>query len=116
MITIEVKNNIIYTTAKGKLTKEDYQLLVPALRKLLTEHQKISWYFEMSDFKGWEPAALWEDISFDLKHRNDFEKVAMVGDKKWEQWLSLIMKPFTQASIKYFTIADKEMGLTWINE
>jgi hypothetical protein len=34
----------------------------------------------MIGFQGWDPSALWDEIKFDLRHANDFERVATVGD------------------------------------
>lgn len=68
----------------------------------------------MEDFKGWELKAFWEDAKFDMQHANDFEKIAMVGEKKWQQWLTEVMKPFTKAEIKFFESADSSEALQWI--
>ena len=47
-------------------------------------------------------ADLWQDIKFDVKHFGDIERLAMVGEKKWEQWMATFCKPFTTATVKYF--------------
>jgi hypothetical protein len=39
----------------------------------------------MVDFQGWEAAALWDDIKFNAAHFTDIDRLAMVGDKKWDQ-------------------------------
>ena len=46
--------------------------------------------------------------------RTDYEKIAMVGDKKWQNWITQFMKPFTNADIKYFNIDQKEDAKNWI--
>src|SRR6478672_1555723 len=108
MITIQTDGNIIYTIARQELTNEDYNILIPALERLAEGSKSIRWYFEMQDFKGWELQAFWKDVKFDLKHRNDFEKVAMIGEKRWEQWLAEVLKPFTKATVKYFELESKQ--------
>ncbi|MCB0538708.1 MAG: STAS/SEC14 domain-containing protein [Chitinophagales bacterium] len=112
----QIQDNIIYTQATGTLTKEDYEKLLPVLKLLLEKHEKIRWLFSMEDFTGWEPVALWKDLQFDIKHVNDFEKIAMVGEKEWQKWLTNIMKPFTPAEILFFEVADREAALKWIKE
>ena len=110
----ESEGNLIATVASGKLTVADYDQLLPLLKTKLAQHQKIRWYFEMNAFEGWELKAFWEDVKFDLSHANDFEKVAMVGDKQWEEWMTKTMHPFTNAEIKYFPLSQKEVALQWI--
>jgi len=33
---------------------------------------------------GWERGADWGDTDFFFSHRNDFEKIAVVGNPRWE--------------------------------
>ncbi|MGY8914825.1 MAG: STAS/SEC14 domain-containing protein, partial [Flavobacteriales bacterium] len=50
----------------------------------------------------------------DTAHAKDYEKIAMVGDKKWQEWIAQFMKPFTNADIRYFDLKDKETAKQWI--
>jgi hypothetical protein len=68
----------------------------------------------MIDFHGWNTGALWEDIKFGLKHFMDIERIAMVGDKKWEKGMSAFCKPFTTAKIRYFDPSQVEEARTWL--
>ena len=52
----------------GKLAKEDYDLFVPAVERLVKAHGKIRLLVEMHDFHGWTAGALWQDIKFDARH------------------------------------------------
>jgi predicted transposase YbfD/YdcC len=112
----QTENNVIATKATKKLTTTDYEKLLPILKDRLKQYEKIRWYFEMENFQGWELKAFWEDVKFDAKHANDFEKIAMVGDKQWEKWMTDLMKPFTPAEIKFFELAEREKALTWIKQ
>ena len=106
--------NVLSVRVTGKLSKEDYEILVPAVDEVIKEHGKIRIFFEMIDFHGWEMAAVWEDTKFGLAHWNDIERVAMVGDKKWEKGMAIFCKPFTAAKLEYFDQADVEEGRDWI--
>lgn len=110
----QTSGNVIATRATQKLTEADYDKLLPLLNNMLRQHEKIRWYFEMEKFDGWELKAFWEDVKFDASHANDFDKVAMVGEKKWEEWMTNLMKPFTSAEVKYFDISQKDEALQWI--
>ena len=116
MISIHLKHNIIYTVAEGKLTKEDYDRLIPLLEEKIESFGIIRWYFEMQDFEGWSLSAMWQDIKFDFKNREKLERIAMVGNKKWEKELTQLMKPFTGASIQYFDLTQKDEAKNWIKK
>ncbi|MEP0460430.1 MAG: STAS/SEC14 domain-containing protein [Flavobacteriaceae bacterium] len=40
----------------------------------------------------------------------------MVGDKKWQEWITQFMKPFTNAEVRYFDSEQKEKAKKWINQ
>jgi hypothetical protein len=106
--------NVAHVAISGKLSQEDYEVFVPLVESLIDQHGKIRVLFEMSDFHGWEAGALWEDIKFDAKHHADIERIAFVGDKKWEQWMAKICRPFTAAGIKYFDASEINAAQEWI--
>lgn len=116
----EIINNaesgILEIKVSGKLTHEDYELFVPETERLIAAGGKLRILLQMHDFHGWEVAALWDDIKFDLKHFNDIERLAIVGESKWEKGMSIFCKPFTTAKIQYFDISKLEDARTWIAE
>lgn len=100
----------------GKLHHEDYKHFVPEFERLVKKHGKIRVLFEMSDFHGWEASALWDDVKFDAKHFADIERLAMVGDKKWEHGMSVFCRPFTTAKIRYFDKTEADKAHAWLAE
>jgi hypothetical protein len=110
----ESGKRIIAVRATGKLSKADYEHFVPEVERLIKQEGKIRLLFEMHDFHGWEPGALWEDIKFDVKHFADIERIALVGEEKWEEWMASFCKPFTRATIRYFNQGQGAQARAWI--
>lgn len=102
--------------ASGKLTDADYQQFVPRLEALINEYGKISVLLELEDFQGWKPKAAWDDLKLGLAHPQDFERIAIVGDKAWEHWIALLAKPFTHARVRYFELSDRNSALDWLGQ
>ena len=107
---------ILVVHVSGKLTKADYEQLVPEFERLVQQHGKLRLLFDMTGFHGWEAGALWEDIKFDVKHHADIERLAMIGDKKWERGMAGFCKPFTKATIRYFDHAESAEARKWLSE
>lgn len=105
---------VLEVQVTGKLAHEDYQHLVPEFERLVKQHGKIGVLFEMVDFHGWDAAALWDDIKFDLKHFSDIDRLAMVGDRRWEKGMSVFCRPFTTAKIRYFDHTAIAEAKTWV--
>lgn len=105
-MTAELKEigsgKVLEIHVSGKLLKKDYAAFVPAVERLVKQLGKIRMLVEMRDFHGWTAGALWEDIKFDAKHFNDIERLAIVGDTRWEKGMAAFCKPFTTAQVRYF--------------
>lgn len=107
--------SLLEIEATGRLTRADYESFVPRTERLIAERGKIRVLFDMHDFHGWDMGALWEDLKFDLKHFNDVERVAMLGETRWQKWMAAFCKPFTSATIRYFDHAtEADAAREWI--
>jgi hypothetical protein len=103
---------VIHVT--GKLAKADYGRFVPAFERLVRRRGKLRVLFDMTGFHGWDAGAAWEDLKFDLKHFADIERLAMLGDKKWQQGLAMFFKPLTQATSRYFDHTEAAEARKWL--
>ena len=112
----EIDGKLAVVQLSGKLTKEDYERFVPDFEKLIEQHGKIRVLFEMTDFHGWNAAALWEDVKVGFQHATDIERIAMVGDKAWEEGMAFFCKPFTSAEVRYFGHHEVERARQWVSE
>jgi hypothetical protein len=110
----ELSGKVLVVQVSDKLTREDYERFVPEVKRLITDHGKIRVLFDMREFRGWNAGALWEDIKFSLGHFNDIERLAMVGEKKWQEWMAAFCKPFTIAEIRYFDQTESDQAQEWI--
>ena len=106
--------NFLEVHVTGKLTKEAYHEFVPLVETMIVQHGKVRILFLMHDFHGWEMSAMWEDVKFDLKHFKDIERLAVVGESKWEKGMALFCKPFTTAKIQYFDAANIDEARVWL--
>ena len=100
----------------GRLHDEDYKKFAPLIDAAVAKEGKIRLLAQFQDFQGWDMHALWDDIKFSTKHCLDIERIALVGDKKWEEWMAKVCKPFTMAKIKYFRGSEIESAKSWLSE
>lgn len=112
----EAGGKVLWVKVSQKLHKEDYQQFVPEFERLVQQHGKIRVGFEMHDFHGWDLSAMWEDTKVGLHHYSDIERIAMVGESRWEEGMAVFCKPFTSASVRYFDVGQREEAQQWIAE
>jgi hypothetical protein len=100
----------------GKLHDADYKTFVPAVEAAINDQGKVRLLARFEDFHGWDLRALWDDIKFSTKHCADIERIALVGDRKWEEWMAKVCKPFTLAKIQYFDASAEAAAKAWLLE
>lgn len=98
----------------GNVDRTDYDVMLPVLQERIKQHGKIRVYAEVQDVEDYSLEALWKDIKFDIRHANDFSKAALVGDRQWIDWLTVMAKPFTSAEVKYFDFSQRQLAWEWI--
>lgn len=108
--------NVIGFKCIGTITASDYEKMVPEVKALIEKEGNIRLLFDLSDFK-WEKMEAWlADLSFGLEFRHEIEKMAIVGDKSWEKWITHLAKPFYARDAKFFKIEDISGAWTWLRE
>lgn len=112
----EAGGRIARVAISGKLEKEDYELFAPELERLIQQHGKIRLLVEFIEFEGWSTLAAWEDIKFDISHFSDIERLAILGESRWEKGMAIFCKPFTRAEVRYFERSDIDEADRWIRE
>jgi len=115
-VTLKETNDgkVLEVQLTGKLAKEDYEYFVPAVERLVKAHGKIRMLVEMHDFHGWTAGAIWQDVKFDAKHFSDIERLAIVGETKWQHGMAVFCKPFTSAKVRYFDRPGIELAREWL--
>lgn len=116
MLMMEASGNVVDITASGTLTSEDYDRLIPELERVAAEQGPLRIYIELHDFTGWTPPALWKDIRFDAQHQDDMERIAVVGERRWEDWATRLSKPFLKADVRFFPREEAEEARRWLSD
>lgn len=100
----------------GKLHDEDYKTFVPLIDAAVAKEGKVRLLAQFHDFLGWDLHALWDDTKFATTHCLSVERIALVGEKKWEEWMAKVCKPFTMAKIRYFDATQTDAAWAWLKE
>lgn len=108
--------NTVAFKLSGKLHDEDYKTFVPLVDAAIAESGKVRLLAQFHDFQGWDLHALWDDIKFGTTHCTTIERIALVGEKKWEDWMAKVCKPFTMAKVRYFDVSEIDAAWAWLGE
>ena len=102
----------------GKVTAEDYDVLLPKLDEAISAQGKINLLVVMGDFGGWSGLdAAKADFQLGTQQYRQVEKAAFVGDKKWQQWMIKLMDPFTRRTDeRFFDLDALDEAWQWVKE
>jgi hypothetical protein len=101
--------------ATGKLTHDDYETISPMIDSALAEvkQPKVKALIDGTELEGWELRAAWDDFKIGLKHGNEFEKIAIYGNKNWQEIAAKVGRWFVSGEVKYFENYDE--ALAWLS-
>lgn len=106
--------NMLVVHVQGRLTRDDYRRILPEVERLIRENGRIRLLFKMDAFGGWDAAAVARDADFDARYFSAIERLAVVGDKRWERWMDEFSRPFPGARIGYFDPSQEEEARRWL--
>jgi len=105
---------IIVFKAKGKLTHDDYQAMIPILKSTIKEidSSTLKMLVDISTLTGWELRAAWDDFKLGLELNSKIDKIAICGDKSWQELASKVGSWFVSGEIKSFE--DHDSAIEWL--
>ena len=117
-IGIESVGDEVFLSLKaiGKLTHDDYQTITPMIDSALEGLTKpsVKVLIDGTELEGWELRAAWDDFRIGLKHGREFEKIAIYGNKNWQEIAAKVGGWFVSGEVRYFAQCDD--ALAWLRE
>jgi SpoIIAA-like len=104
----------------GHLTREDYTVLAPPLREAVEAGQRLRVIYAIGPELHMEPGAVWEDLKVDLelgiKHRDAWERIAVVTDLNWLWKAFELFSWMVPGEMRLFRESDFEQAKSWLAE
>jgi len=99
---------------KAKLDSSDYQRFTALAEDRIRNHGEVNLLVRATNFRGWSPAALWEDLRFDVAHYDDVFRLALVAEDSSKEWMATLSRPFTGARVEFFPDSELESAREWV--
>ena len=112
----ESQGKVFGVKMSGKITAREYEdVIIPGVETVLQEYGKVRFMYLLDEsFQGAEAGAMWDDTKLGLKHRNDFEKMGVLGGPKWVDWSLKIGAMFIGGELKNFPADQRAEALRWV--
>ncbi len=117
-IGMECSGSDFYMTLTliGKLTHEDYEVITPFIDSAVegVKNPEIKMLLDAREMEGWEARAAWDDFKLGVKHGREFKRIAIVGNKRWQQMAAKLGRWFIAGEVRFFE--DINEALDWLNQ
>ena len=108
------EEGIVGIRVEGKLSTEEYDLLNAYLEKLMQNVGPINFFCDMANFEGQNGEALWEEITDHLRHVQEYQRIAVVGNRRWLKGGPKVSVPWPKAQLKFFTPDQTDEAWHWV--
>lgn len=106
--------NILGYRAIGKITKEDYTTLNADVQVLLKQADSLCLLLDLEAFEGESFKAWGADFKFGHDFRKKIDKMAIVGNKKWQERMTSLIDPFYAREAEFFPIDQRDAAWDWL--
>lgn len=110
----EESGNVIAYRVKGKLTEEDYKAIEPEIDRFIEEKGTLRMFVDLQEFESIDAGAIKADFELALQVRNEIEKLVIVGDEKWQEWMTMLSRPLTSGEVRYFYPSQSHAAWEWV--
>jgi len=111
----DVRDGLLTLRVSGLLTEKDMLGAQQHMAEAILRQNKVRILALVDNFSGWDPGGTWDDFSFQDSFDPHIEKMAIVGDKKWEDLALLFSaKGLRGFPIEYFVPADIARARAWL--
>ncbi len=114
----EYTDGILSARISGKLTHAELVALQKAASdRIIKLEGKVRLLVMVENFQGWERGGDWGDLTFQLEHDADIERMAIVGDRKWRDLALLFAaKGLRKFPIEYYESHELPKAQAWLAE
>lgn len=81
------KGNVFGFETSGEISESDVESVAAKLDEAIEKYGKISWLIVLKTTKYTGLRAMYEDMKWVTKNVRHFDRMAVVGDRKWEELL-----------------------------
>lgn len=107
---------IIALRARGKVTRRDYdEVFRPQAVEASRRHAKLRCYYELgTDFSGFQPGALWEDLKLGIEHFARWQRIAIITDVEWIRLMVNLFRFLVPGKTRLFATSEAAEARRWI--
>ena len=106
--------NVVELRLSGKLLRDDTRDLIPQFEQVFKDYGSVRVLVDMSQLREWLPGLLWDDLPVEALRYPHLDRIAIVGDRRWQDAMATFSRPFRGARVRYFDLGEVEAARFWL--
>lgn len=102
MISIEHDDKLTVVGVFGEFKIADYTRFEEEVSKQLAQHGTMNLLIDLRDMLGFTLDVALEDLKFAREHAHDVGRIAILSERDWVAWMTLLSRLFMDAEIRVF--------------
>ncbi len=98
----------------GAISRAEFDDVSARLAALIERCGRVRLLEDIRRNGRFDPSIIPADLRFSFRHMKDFSHCAIVGERKWLDWLTRAIDPLVRCEIRYFDRADIEEARRWL--
>ncbi len=112
---VENTGALMVVKITGKLSKREMDAMQRAAVAVISREGKVRVLIFGDHFEGWEEKGNWGDVSFLTKYDSQIERIAVVGEKRWEDLIfAFTGKGMRAGEVEYFLPSQLAAARAWV--
>ncbi|MES2526376.1 MAG: STAS/SEC14 domain-containing protein [Bdellovibrionota bacterium] len=108
----QVAPEIVELDFSGEITGEDYKSVKPDIEKVMAAKGKVKFLMDLTQAKGFNLGAVYQDIKFDIEHFKNIGATAVIASKKTYEYMVKSINMIYPEKVYHFEEAGA--GLSWL--
>ena len=114
---VEVVDDLMTARISGLLRQEELAAVQMKAASLIQQVGMVRFLVLVEDFEGWDKEGDWGNVWFQSEYDEGIEKMALVGDIKWEELARIFTgQGARRFPIRYFLTEEIDAARKWIAE
>ncbi|MGH8678575.1 MAG: STAS/SEC14 domain-containing protein [Burkholderiales bacterium] len=102
MISIEHEDRLTVVGVFGEFKIADYRRFEEEVGKQLARQGAMNLLIDLRDMLGFTLDVAIEDLKFAREHAHDIGRIAILSERDWVAWITLLSRLFMDAEIRVF--------------
>ncbi len=111
------QGGLVTVKITGKLKWAEFVQAEKTASAIMQSGRKIRFLVLTEDFQGWESQGDWGNLNFQLRHDEQIERIAIVGEECWKELAEMFMgKGLRSVDIRYFSPSKEALARAWVTQ